>query len=110
MRLRLTIIAEPAPVPSLVHMAEPLVLAHRPCLATPTISMSRSGREAMPETLPHSESTPARLAAAAIQAEPVMGMPPAPPGALPPVLLPPVLLPPVLLPPVLLPPVLLPPV
>ncbi len=64
---RLVIVAEPAPVPRRAQLPPPLVLAQRPCCATPAMSMSSSGFDDRFDRFPHSEPRPARLPVALVQ-------------------------------------------
>src|SRR5436190_24008717 len=80
---RLTIIAEPAPVPIGCQLLPPSSLAKRPCLATPAINVFAPGFATTMVRSPHSEAMPARLevtlAQAAGGALPVPPMFPLPP-------------------------------
>src|SRR3954469_25581837 len=67
---RLTIDAEPLPVPSGFHVADPSSLANRPCWATPVMSTSRSGRTDTNVRFPHSDGMPVRLPVTACHAVP----------------------------------------
>src|SRR5688500_13442707 len=59
--VRLMIGVEPGPLPMAVQLTPPSVLDHRPRLAMPAISGSRSGRADKKNMWPHSDSRPTRL-------------------------------------------------
>src|SRR5262245_9546575 len=86
---RFVMASDPAPVP-IASQLEPLSrLDHNPCCAIPTMSMSSSGFEKSPATLPHSEAMPARLEVPLTHspggtAPPTPAPPPPDPGSLPP--------------------------
>src|SRR6516165_12517995 len=72
---RLVTFADPAPLPSAVHVVAPFSLDQRPWSATLAISMSRSGRAETSAMLPHSDGRPVRFAAAGVHLAPTANAP-----------------------------------
>src|SRR5260221_1796292 len=66
--MRLVMTAEPAPLPSLLHVLPPSSVPHKPARATPAMTMSEHGFAETRPRLPHSEVMPARLPVAFAQA------------------------------------------
>src|SRR5579864_7675473 len=58
---RLTIAAEPAPVPTRCQLVPPSELPQSPCSATPAIIKSSLGFEDTKVKFPHSDAIPARF-------------------------------------------------
>src|SRR5262252_7375206 len=66
--MRFVMVAEPAPVPSLLQLLPPFSVPQSPAVATPAMTMSEHGFADTNPTLPHSEAMFARLLVTFVQA------------------------------------------